>query len=96
MSIKLDLKAISALHLEVTIDTIKDSILRTPKLKIKEKHIRVMNNDKLHIEPYDTSRDKMYFIMLQLKARLPHVIIKGIPQIVRAVISKKERDRTKH
>jgi hypothetical protein len=31
-----------------------------------------------------------------MKAKLPHVIIKGIPQIVRAVISKKERDRTKH
>lgn len=96
LSIKLDLKAISALQLEVTIDTIKESIIRTPKLKIKEKHIRVMSSDKLHIEPYDTSRDKMYFVMQQMKAKLPHVIIKGIPQIVRAVISKKERDRTKH
>ncbi len=63
MSIKLDLKAISALQLEVTIDTIKESILKTPKLKIKERHVKVMNSDKLHIEPYDTSRDKMYFVM---------------------------------
>ena len=96
LSIKLDLKAISALQLEVTIDTIKESILKTPKLKIKERHIKVINNEKIHIEPYDTSRDKMYFVMQQLKAKLPHVMIKGIPSIVRAVISKKEKERHKH
>ena len=63
LSIKLDLKAISALQLEVTIDTIKESIIRTAKLKVKEKHIKIINKDKLHIEPYDISRDKMYFVM---------------------------------
>jgi DNA-directed RNA polymerase III subunit RPC1 len=90
------LKAISALQLEVTIDTIKESIVRTPRLKIKDRHIKVINNEKLHIEPYDTARDKMYFIMQQLKAKLPHVMIKGIPSIVRAVISKKEKEKNKH
>lgn len=44
----------------------------------------------MHIEPYETSRDKLYFIMQHLKSRLPHVIIKGMPAIQRAVISKKE------
>lgn len=44
----------------------------------------------MHIEPYETSREKLYFIMQQLKSRLPHVIIKGMPAIQRAVISKKE------
>lgn len=43
LSIKLDLKAISALQLEVTIDTIKESILRAPKLKIKDKHVKVIS-----------------------------------------------------
>lgn len=90
------MKAISALQLEVTIDTIKESIVRTPRLKIKDRHIKVINNEKLHIEPYDTARDKMYFIMQQLKAKLPHVMIKGIPSIVRAVISKKEKEKNKH
>lgn len=90
------MKAISALKLEVTIDTIKESIVRTPRLKIKDRHIKVINNEKLHIEPYDTARDKMYFIMQQLKAKLPHVMIKGIPSIVRAVISKKEKEKNKH
>lgn len=82
--------------MEVTIDTIKESIVRTPRLKIKDRHIKVINNEKLHIEPYDTARDKMYFIMQQLKAKLPHVMIKGIPSIVRAVISKKEKEKNKH
>ena len=63
LSIKLDLKAISALQLEVTIDTIKESIIRTSKLKVKDKHIKVISKDCLHIEPYDISRDKMYFVM---------------------------------
>jgi len=35
----------------------------------------------MHIEPYETSRDKLYFVMQQLKAKLPHVIIKGMPGI---------------
>jgi DNA-directed RNA polymerase III subunit RPC1 len=38
----------------------------------------------------------MYFVMQQLKEKLPHVIIKGIPSIVRAVISKQEKDKTRH
>jgi len=56
----------------------------------------VVSDQKLHIEPFDTSRDKMYFIMQQLKQKLPKVIIKGIPSIVRAVISKHERDESRH
>jgi hypothetical protein len=63
----------------VTIETIRDSITKTSKLKIKDKHISLVSHDKLHIEPYDNSREKMYFVMQQLKTKLPHVIIKGIP-----------------
>ena len=70
--------------------------MRAGSAKIKDKHITIVSECKLHIEPYDTSRDKMYFIMQQLKQKLPKVIIKGIPSIVRAVISKHEKDETKH
>ncbi len=38
----------------------------------------------------------MYFVMQQLKTKLPHVIIKGYTSIVRAVISKQEKDKNKH
>ena len=50
----------------------------------------------MHIFPYDTSRDKMYFAMQNLKKMLPNVIVKGIHTINRAVINKKQSDESKH
>ena len=47
LSIKLDLQAISALKLEVTVDSVRHSILKTPKLKVKERHITLVSNDKI-------------------------------------------------
>ncbi len=88
LSLKIDIAAIEALQLEVTIESIRDSILKTGKLKVKDKHLKIVKHDKMHIEPYETGRDKLYFIMQQLKSKLPHVIIKGSPDIQRAVISK--------
>lgn len=96
LSVKLDLQAIKALKLEVTVEGVRNAILRSSRLKVKEKHITIHQNNKLHIEPCDTSRDKMYFCMQQLKSKLPHVIIKGVPTIVRAVISKVEKEKNKH
>ena len=88
LSIKLDLAAINALKLEVDIASIAESILKTPKLKVKKENLSISGREKIKIAPYETGRDKMYFFMQQLKAKLPHVIIKGIPSILRAVISK--------
>jgi hypothetical protein len=59
--LKLDLEAIEALKLEVNVRTIVRSILNTPKIKVKEKNISIIKEDKIHIEPFDTSREKMYF-----------------------------------
>lgn len=87
LSVKIDLKAVRALQLEVTVESICTSILKTPKLKIKEKHLKVVKENKIHIEPYDDSRDKMYFVMQDLKSKLPRVTIKGLPSVTRAVIS---------
>ena len=67
LSIKLDLEAIEALKLELSIDQIKSSILSTPRLKVKDKNITIINNRKIHISPYDMSRDKMSFVMQTLK-----------------------------
>ena len=38
----------------------------------------------------------MYFAMQALKNLLPNVIVKGIPTVMRAVISKQEHDQSKH
>ena len=69
------------------------SILKTPKLKVKDKHITIVNESKIHIEPYDDSKEKMSFVMHDLKNRLPRVIIKGIPSITRAVINNNTKDK---
>ncbi len=82
--------------MEIDINTIVKSILSTPKMKVKDKNVQIIKKDKLHIEPYDTSRDKMYFVMQGLKNMLPNVIVKGIPTIIRAVISKLENDESKY
>jgi DNA-directed RNA polymerase III subunit RPC1 len=58
--------------------------------------VTIIGNNKLHIEPYDLSREKMYFEMQKLKNKLPRVSIKGINTIVRAVISKKKKNEQKH
>ena len=63
LEVKLDIKAIEALKLELNIQDVKTSILKTPKIKIKEKHIEVVGAKKLHIQPFDTSRENMYFSM---------------------------------
>ena len=93
LSVKIDLAAIKALQLEVTTSTIRNSILKTKKLKVKEKHIDIIKENKIHIQPYDDSRDKMSFVMQDLKNRLPRVIIKGIPSIARAVINNNTKDK---
>ena len=87
LSVKIDLKAIAALQLDVSVESICASILKAPKLRIKERHLSVVKENKIHIEPYDDSRDKMYFVMQDLKSKLPRVNIKGIPSVTRAVIS---------
>ena len=63
LSLKIDLQAIEALQLEVSLDSIIQSILKTGKLKVKERHVRKISHNKIHIEPSETGRDKLYFVM---------------------------------
>lgn len=96
LAVELDLECIESLKLEISMEDIKKGILSTPKIKVKDKNIVIINEQTLQIEPYDTSRDRMYFSMQTLKNMLPHVIVSGIPKVVRAVISKLEKDNTKY
>ena len=80
----------------MTIEKVKESILRTRKIKLKPEHIKKGKSpQKLHIFPHDKSREQMYFVMQTLKQMLPLVIVKGIPTINRAVINKKQGDESK-
>ncbi|KAI3754196.1 hypothetical protein L1987_53974 [Smallanthus sonchifolius] len=91
--ISLDKSTIQALQLSVDAYTVKESILNTPKIKLKESHITVLDARKLEINP-PSDKNKLYFDLNWLRNRLPTVVVKGIGTIQRAVINKKkERDK---
>ncbi|CAM6102061.1 unnamed protein product [Calypogeia fissa] len=87
ISIKLDMKRIDALQLDISSSTVAQAILRTPKLKLKQQHLRVVDYQKLVIFPPDMDRAKLYYAMQALRISLKKVIVKGIPTVERAVIN---------
>ncbi|KAL8233022.1 hypothetical protein R6Q57_002800 [Mikania cordata] len=91
--VTLDKSTIQALQLSVDAYTVKESILKTPKMKLKEHHIKILDARKLEINP-PSDRNKLYFDLHWLRNRLPTVVVKGIGTIERAVINKKkEQDK---
>ena len=87
LSIKLDMGAIQNLRLEVNAEKVKAAILKYGRLKLKDSHIQVMSSHKLRVNSYETTREKLYFSLQELKNKLPQVMISGIPSIERAVIN---------
>lgn len=87
VSVKLDMKRIEALQLEISAYTVAESILKTPKLKIKQQHIRILDHEKLMVFPVESDRKKLHFALYNLRNMLPKVIVKGIPTVERAVIN---------
>ncbi len=93
LKLKLDKNAIESLRLEINMDKIKEAILTTKKLKIKDKQIFIESQSKIRIEPYDCTKENLYFTMQLLKKKLQKVIVSGIHTISRAVINKKESEK---
>lgn len=93
LKVKLDTKAIDSLKLEINLNDIKEAILSTKKLKLKDKHIIILNSNKLKIEPFDVSKENLYFAMQIIKKKLSNVVVCGIPTVSRAVINKKETEK---
>ncbi|KAI3724533.1 hypothetical protein L2E82_36314 [Cichorium intybus] len=91
--ISLDMETIKAQYLSITANTVKESILKTPRIKLKANNITVLNDGKLEVHPpYD--RNKFHFDLHLLKNKLPTIVVMGIGTIQRAVINKtKERDK---
>ncbi|WOL00292.1 DNA-directed RNA polymerase III subunit 1 [Canna indica] len=90
ISIKLDMDLIKSLHIDVSAESVRHSILNHPKLKLKPEHIHTICNDKLKISPPDADRKKLQFELHTLKGMLPKVIVKGIPTVQRVVINEKQ------
>jgi DNA-directed RNA polymerase III subunit RPC1 len=74
LSIKLDLEAIQALQLGVTVDTVTHALLNSKKLKLKQ-GVRHKGADMLRITPPDTSKDGLLYSMQNLKVEPPLLCI---------------------
>ena len=87
LSIKLDKECISALQLEVTVSSIRLAILQEKKLKLKDKSVVSIGDDKIRVYPTDNTKDTPHYVLQHLKNSLPNVVAKGIIGVERAVIN---------
>ncbi|XP_031282387.1 DNA-directed RNA polymerase III subunit 1 [Pistacia vera] len=92
--ITLDMQTIQDAHLCITADVVKESILQTPRIKLKEQHIKVLDFRKLEIFP-PTEKSKIHFELHSLKKVLPMIMVKGIKTVERVVIAEKEKEKKK-
>lgn len=92
--VTLDMGTIQASQLGIDAYTVKASILRTPKIKLKEQHVKVLDSRKLEVFP-PADKSKLHFELHWLKNRLPEVVVKGINTVERAVINKYKDSKTK-
>jgi len=101
LQIRIDLGTIEKLQLELTLEDIVVAIARAPKLKIHLSSIEVQLPDKVRVKvDSDTGKPKtaaaslkeplenaLFYRMQQLRRALPEIVVKGLPEIARAVIN---------
>ena len=92
LRIKVDFDTVNKLQLELNIYNIKQAIIQTPKLKLKEKNVIIANNSTIHIYSYDVSRENLYFTLQLIKRKLSDIIVCGINTISRAVINSTDKN----
>ncbi|CAH9123780.1 unnamed protein product [Cuscuta epithymum] len=90
--IVLDTEVIQASSLSIDAYIVKESIMQTSKLKLKEQHIKVLNPRKVQVTP-DTDQSKLHYQLHHLKNKLPSVVVKGISTVERAVINKNKEGK---
>ncbi|XP_042455743.1 DNA-directed RNA polymerase III subunit 1-like isoform X4 [Zingiber officinale] len=95
ISIKLDMDLIEALHMGLTAESVRHSILNHPKIKLKEEHVCSVRHDKSKIYTPEVDRRKLLSELHNLKSMLPKVVVKGIPSVERAIINEKKVDNEK-
>ncbi|RSH83323.1 uncharacterized protein EHS24_007001 [Apiotrichum porosum] len=101
LEVHLDMRAIQKLQLEITLDSVKVSLILAPKLKIKESDVTI-NSKKGRLKIYvnDTGdKDKfdgVYERLKYLKRLIPDVQVKGLPEVNRCVIAHPEGRNDEH
>ncbi|XP_062171677.1 DNA-directed RNA polymerase III subunit 1 [Alnus glutinosa] len=93
--VTLDMERIRDVQLCIDANIVKESIIQTPKLKLKQEHIKVLDVGKLEIHSPETDRSKIHFQLHSLKNLLPTVVVKGIKTVERAIIKKEENKKMK-
>ncbi|KAK4263460.1 hypothetical protein QN277_028860 [Acacia crassicarpa] len=71
------MEIIRGAQLNIDANIVRESILHAPKLKLKPKHINVLDVEKLAIVPQDADRSKINFQLNYLKNLLPSVVVKA-------------------
>ncbi|KAL3824530.1 hypothetical protein ACJIZ3_020559 [Penstemon smallii] len=90
--ITLDMKRILDAELSISAYTVKQSILQTPRMKLKEQNVRVLNARKLEVVLH-ADRSKLQFELHELRYKLSKVVVKGINSVERAII-KEENEQS--
>ncbi|MCO5597199.1 hypothetical protein L7F22_051275 [Adiantum nelumboides] len=103
LGVHIDMKAIEKLQLEVTLDDVRRAIVQAPKLKIKDDRVTLVpkkNRIRIYIGQDDgganskpVDEKEIYYGLKLLKRALPKIIIKGIHEAARAVISDEKGSR---
>ncbi|KAF9083486.1 hypothetical protein BGX23_011391 [Mortierella sp. AD031] len=87
IGVRLDMEAIRRLQLETDLDEVAKAIGLAPKLKIGTSNVQSHKPDRLRIYVQSKDPSRLYYAIKQLKRQLPDIIIKGLPQVNRAVIN---------
>lgn len=88
LRIKLDLKAIQSLQLEVDVYSIHRALTLAPKLKLTAAQVLVQPPDVILVRlAHNVSSESIYFQLQKYKRSLPSVMIQGIPTVSRAVVN---------
>ncbi|KAH6755754.1 nuclear RNA polymerase C1 [Perilla frutescens var. hirtella] len=90
--ITLDMRRIQGAQLSIDAYSVKESILRTPKMKLKEQQIKVLHAGKLEVI-LQADRSKLQFELHGLKSKLSKVVVKGIKSVERAIIVNEAKEK---
>ena len=89
--VKLDLPRIRELHLHVSARSVRDAILGTPKLKLKETDVHLERDHAIKVHaPRRDREESAVFELQRLTVALKEVVVAGIAAIPRAIITRKE------
>ena len=95
--IKLDLDRIRLLKLEINAMSIIDSIVRDKKMKkVKYNQLRIVADDIITLHVSDSVKINIYYTIKRYREALPNVVVKGIGNVDRAVITVDEKEGKQH